>query len=312
MSGASGSPLSTFRRSRWFALVWAVPLAVALVVGVVLVAQAVRETAGAQSFLHDYPGQSELPGFAPVGFPAWLQWQHGLNVFFLLLIVRSGIAVRTTKRPQGYWTRRNTGPLRTPGHPVRISMNLWLHLTVDTLWVVNGVLFIVLLFATGQWVRIVPTSWDVFPNAVSAALQYASLDWPTENGWANYNALQLLSYFLVVFVAAPLSIITGLRMAPGLAARWAPLERIFPLLVARRIHFPLMIFFVAFVVVHVTLVLATGALENLNHMYAGRDDATWWGAAVFMASVVVMIAIWVAVRPSVQRAIAGTMGRVSR
>jgi hypothetical protein len=26
------------------------------------------------------------------------------------------------------------------------------------------------------------------PNAVSAALQYVSLDWPTENGWVNYNA----------------------------------------------------------------------------------------------------------------------------
>ena len=62
------------------------------------------------------------------------------------------------------------------------------------------------LFVTGQWMRIVPTSWDVFPNAVSAALQYVSLDWPTENGWVNYNALQLLAYFTTVFIAAPLAI----------------------------------------------------------------------------------------------------------
>ena len=58
-----------------------------------------------------------------------------------------------------------------------------------------------------------PTSWDVFPNAVSAALQYVSLDWPTENGWVNYNGLQQLAYFATVFIAAPLAIVTGVRMS---------------------------------------------------------------------------------------------------
>ena len=81
-------------------------------------------------------------------------------------------------------------------------------------------LFFVLLFVTGQWMRIVPTSWDVFPNALSAALQYVSLDWPTENGWVNYNSLQLLAYFVTVFIAAPLAIVTGMRMSgPGRRTR---------------------------------------------------------------------------------------------
>ncbi|MEU8247905.1 hypothetical protein [Nonomuraea sp. NPDC048916] len=30
--------------------------------------------------------------------------------------------------------------------------------------------YVVLLFATGQWVRIVPSDWAVVPNALSAAL----------------------------------------------------------------------------------------------------------------------------------------------
>ncbi|MEU5849212.1 hypothetical protein [Saccharopolyspora shandongensis] len=47
--------------------------------------------------------------------------------------------------------------------------------------------------------------WEVFPNALSAALQYASLDWPTENGWVHYNALQQLAYFTTVLVATPLA-----------------------------------------------------------------------------------------------------------
>lgn len=33
------------------------------------------------------------------------------------------------------------------------------------LWVLNGIVYVVLLFATGLWQRIIPTSWDVFPEA---------------------------------------------------------------------------------------------------------------------------------------------------
>jgi hypothetical protein len=52
-------------------------------------------------------------------------------------------------------------------------------------------------------------------RATIAAIQYASLDWPSENGRVAYNGLQLISYFLIVFIAAPLMIITGLRMSPA-------------------------------------------------------------------------------------------------
>jgi hypothetical protein len=41
---------------------------------------------------------------------------------------------------------------------------------------VNGLIFVVLLFASGRWMRIVPTSWEAFPNALSALLQYITLD----------------------------------------------------------------------------------------------------------------------------------------
>jgi len=308
----NATALARFRKTRWFALVWVVPLVIVILAGIVLGAQVLRSLPAVQDFLATYPGHSRLPSWSPVGFPAWLEWQHGLNAFFLLLIVRSGWQVRTVKRPTAYWTRRNGGVIRTKGTPVRISLNLWLHLSVDVLWVLNGVLFYVLIFSTGQWVRIVPTRWDVFPNAVSAALQYASLNWPVENGWSNYNALQLLSYFLVVFIAAPLALLTGLRMAPGLARRWARFDRVFPVAVARRIHFPTMIFFVAFVIVHVTLVLATGTLNNLNHMYATRNDESWWGFTIFAASLAVMAGAWIAARPLVLRSIAGLGGTVGR
>jgi hypothetical protein len=73
-----------------------------------------------------------------------------------------------------------------------------------------------------------------------------------------------------------------------------------------------MIYFVVFIFFHVTLVLATGALRNLNHMYAGRDDGTWWGAGIFAISLLVMAVAWVAFRPSVLAPVAGLTGRVGR
>jgi thiosulfate reductase cytochrome b subunit len=299
-------------RSKWFRLFWIVPIILVVGAGIVLLAQAFRASDAGSSFLKTYPGHSELPSTAPVGFPAWLEWQHFLSAFFILLIVRTGWQIRTTRRPPAYWTRKNTGAVKTKNPPIRISLSVWFHLTVDILWILNGIVFYVLLFVTGQWMRVIPTRWDVFPNAISAGIQYASLNWPTEDGWANYNALQLITYFLTVFIAAPLAIFTGVRMVPGLALRFQKIDKIYPVAVARKIHFPVMIYFVAFTVVHVTLVLATGALRNLNHMYAGRDDQSWVGFAIFAGSVVLMVAAWMAVRPTILASMASLTGNVRR
>lgn len=300
---------ATGKRSR---LYWGVPAALVALVLVVLLAKWMAGLPAVASFLADYPGHSELPDGAPVGFPAWLAWQHFLNGFFLLLIIRTGWQVRTTTRPSGHWTRNNKGLIKTKNPPTKITLELWLHLTLDALWILNGLVFVVLLFATGQWMRIVPTSWDVIPNALSAALQYASLNWPTDNGWVNYNALQLLTYFATVFIAAPLAFISGIRTSPAWPKKAPALNKAYPMELARAIHFPVMIYFVAFIVVHVFLVLATGALRNLNHMYGGSDDAGWFGFWVFVASVAVMVAAWFLARPLFLRPIASLMGKVSR
>ncbi len=296
-------------RSSWIKLVWVIPLMIILLAAVVLFARGIRGLPVTQAFLVDFPGASPLPSFAPVGFPAWLAWQHGLNVFFLLFIVRSGWQIRSAGRPSLFWTRRNTGLVRSRQAPARMGINVWLHLTVDALWVLNGVIFYVLLFVTGQWVRIVPVSWDIVPNAVSAALQYASLDWPITDGWVNYNALQTLSYFSIVFVAAPLALATGIRLSPLCTSR--RLGELVPLRATRAVHVGVMVFFLVFIVIHVTLVFATGALRNLNHMYAAQSDDGWTGFWIFTASLVVMLVAWFAAGPRLLRAVASLGGTVT-
>lgn len=73
-----------------------------------------------------------------------------------------------------------------------------------------------------------------------------------------------------------------------------------------------MSYFVGFTIVHVGLVFATGALRNLNHMYAGRDDESWVGLIVFAALLVVMIVGWVVARPAMLTRLASLGGTVRR
>jgi thiosulfate reductase cytochrome b subunit len=299
--------------SRWFQLLLIIPAALVLLFLLVLAARWLRELPGVQAFMTTYPGEMQVPEPAPAGFPPWLGWQHFLNAFFIVMIVRSGWLVRTNQRPTTHWTRNNAGLIRTKNPPKKISLDLWFHLCIDALWVLNGGMFIVLLFTTGQWMRVVPTSWEVLPNALSTAIQYASLNWPTENGWVNYNSLQVLTYFVTVFVAAPLAISTGLRMSGAWPTKVTRLNRVFPIELARAIHFPVMLYFVLFTIVHVTLVLTTGALRNLNHMYALRDDNdSLTGFWYFAVSLAVMIVVWFASRPLILRPIAALTGKLSR
>ncbi len=301
-------PGARIRSSRWFPLVWLVPIGLVLLVVAVLAARWLRELPDIQSLIVDYPGETEIPEGTPVGFPWWLQWQHALNAFFLLLIVRTGWQIGSRRRPPAFWTRRNDGLIRTKNPPRRLNIHVWFHLVLDALWVFNGVLYWVLLFVSGQWLRLVPMSWDVVPHAISVGIQYLSLDWPTHNTWLHYNALQLLLYGFTVFVAAPLALFTGLRLSTiwPTALTWVPEKP------ARTLHVWVMLYFIAFTIVHVGLVLATGAVRNLNHMYAGRDDESWIGLVVFAASLVVMIVGWVVARPAVLTRLAALGGTVRK
>lgn len=308
-SGGSASPpgrYARFSRRQWIgAGILAVAVLVALAAVVVLSARAVVALEPVRDFLERFPGSYALPEGSPEGTPAWLGWQHFLNAFFVTLILRTGWQVRGERHPPAVWTSRRN-------RRRRMGLTTWGHLAVDALWIVNGVVFVVLLFATGRWVKIVPTSWEVLPNALSAALQYLTLDWPTHDGWVTYNSLQQLFYFATVFLAAPLAILTGVRLSAFWPRRSERLNRLLPYPLVRRAHIAVMVYFVVFVVVHVGLVFATGALRNLNHMYAARDAENWIGFWVFAASVLVLAAGWIAMRPAVLAPLARLFGDVKQ
>lgn len=262
------------------------------------------------NFIADYDGHPGLPDSTPTGIPAWLSWQHFLNFFFMALIVKTGISIRYERKAPAYWAPKNNSSQK-------MSLTIWIHLVIDLLWIINGAVFFVLLFATGHWARIVPTSLDIFPHAASAAFQYASLDWPTENGWVHYNGLQLLFYFVTVFIVAPMAIATGFRMS----AFWPKseaLNRLYPISIARKLHFPIALYFAVFIVIHVLMVFATGALRNLNHMWAAQGDpdptvyaGNWTGFIFFVIGLALTTAAAVLARPMVLAPVARLFGTVT-
>jgi thiosulfate reductase cytochrome b subunit len=270
---------------------------------IVLAARGVTTLPGVPEFLERYPGEYDIPEFVDPGFPGWVRWTHFLNIFFMVLIIRSGLQVRHQQKPPAFYTPKKGGK--------KVSINLWLHTSLDVLWLANGVIFVVLLFISGHWARIVPTSWEVFPNALSAMLQYMTLEWPMEDAWVNYNSLQQLMYFIIVFIAAPVAAITGVRMSEWWPKDAAKLNKIYPAPLARALHFPTMLFFVFFILVHVFLVFATGLRQNLGYMFAGTNMLGWAGLIWFIVAMVVVVAGWFAARPLLMAPIANLFGRVS-
>ena len=311
--------------SRWFNLLWLLPIGFVVLIVAVAAAKGLRATPSVARFIERYSGTVEATGSGPnSGLPLWVGALHFLNLFLIIFIIRSGVQI-LSDHPRLYWTRHSTpgkdwfriqkpvpadplwtakqdsislpGQIGLPGIRHSIGLARWWHLGIDTLWLLNGLAFYVLLFATGQWRRLIPTSWDVFPNAGSVLIQYLSLNWPTETGWVAYNGLQLIAYFITVFLAAPLAVITGLGMSPALSTRFKRVSKVLSIQTARSLHFLVLVWFLLFIVIHVTLVFTTGLLRNLNHIYAGRNDGSWIGFGVFAASMVVVIAGWVAATP---------------
>jgi sulfoxide reductase catalytic subunit YedY len=328
LPAASGiAPRLRIGKDRWFNVLWLVPIGFVVLLIAIAAAKGLRGMPSVEAFIQRHPGT----GYATrveTPLPAWLRWQHFFNLFFLLFIIRAGAQI-LADHPRLYWTRHSTpgkewlrmqkpipaDPLWTakqdsislprhvglPGLRHSIGLARWWHLGIDVLWLVNSIVFYVLLFATGEWHRIVPTSWSVFPDAASVLVQYLSLHWPADTGWAAYNGLQVLAYFITVFVAAPLALVTGRGMSPALSTRFKRISKPLSIQAARSMHFLVLCWFLFFIVVHVTLVFSTGLLRNLDHMYAGTDAGDWTGFSLFAASMVVVVVAWFAATPFTMR-----------
>ncbi len=258
----------------------------------------------------------------PHGFPLWVRYCHFLNFFFTMLLIRSGLSIlydhprlyfNDDCTPGTEWIRftplkvprdriwtakddaRYISPLvGTPGYRHTIGIaRVWHFINVHG-FILTGIVFAVMLIGSEQWRRIVPTSPLVLLQAWNTWVHYATFHLPPEpNGFYGYNALQQIAYFMVFFVFGPLAISTGIAMSPAVVNHFPWYARMFGgRQSARSIHFLTMLSFLAFLVVHVTLVVMTGFARNMNHIVLGTDDTRRLGMWLGFVGIGAVILSW--------------------
>lgn len=258
-------------------------------------------------------------------FPLWLRATHLINFVLIGILLRSGWEIiaslprlwwRNDCAPGTEWIRFTSRKLpKEPGVytslmdekslspiiglPGRENIGLarhW-HGFGVMLWVLNGIVYVALLLGTGLWRRIVPTSWDVFPEAWHSFTVYAGFGMPSVELFTPYDALQKLAYTGVIFGLAPLLILTGLAMSPAIRGRFPWYLRMFGgFQGARSIHFLCMVAMCVFIVIHVGLVFIVHPEHNLPHMVFGADDPSRYAQAFTIAVLTVgaVLAFWIA------------------
>lgn len=101
--------------------------------------------------------------------------------------------------------------------------------------------------------------------------QHARLRFPTVQAALDYNSLQKLSYFSVIFILLPLLVLSGLGMSPGMNAAWGwILDILGGRQSARSIHFIAAWLIALFVFVHLAMVVLAGPFNEIRSMITGR------------------------------------------
>lgn len=256
-------------------------------------------------------------------FPLWVQVTHWINAILMLFLIRAGIQI-LSDHPKLYtnddaidgsewikfgkkimpkdklWTSMDEAEnvnslIALPGGHHNLGSGRRWHFLAAFTWVINGLVYVALLFATGMWRDIVPTSWSIIPESMHTFITYATLHTPPASAFTPFDPLQQLTYFLVIFVMAPLQILTGLCMSPAFIGRFPWYAKLFGgRQMARSIHFVIMVLFVAFIVVHVALVVLVGFPSSIGSMTVGTDVSMSAGLLIFFGifAALILLNVW--------------------
>ncbi len=198
-----------------------------------------------------------VPVPAKVIQPAWVRTVHWINAVATILMIMSG------------WQIYNASPLFDFRFASSITLGGWLggallwHFAAMWLLMVNGLVYLVLGFATGRFrSKLLPiTVGGVVADtkaALTGRLSHADL--------AAYNYVQKLLYAGIIVVGV-LIVLSGLSI-------WKPVQLQYLTALfggydaARYVHFICMAAIVAFLVVHVALALLVP--KSLRAMIVGR------------------------------------------
>ncbi|WP_454561494.1 molybdopterin-dependent oxidoreductase [Mycobacterium haemophilum] len=280
-------------------------------------------------------------------YPVWLRVDHWLNVLFLTLLLRSGIEILSThpklywhddSKPGTEWARFTNKKMPTdklydtldeeedfsslvalPGHK-KLGMGRHWHFISVIGWILVGLSYYVLLFATGQWQRYWPNSWSIFPEAWNDIVTYMTFNLPPLVPNEPFDAIQKLTYAGVVFLLAPLQILTGAAQSPAIEARFPWFVRMWGgRQCARSLHFLGFVVFLVFIAIHLLMVFCWGwGRLNASMIFGSVRNLTWATLCTLLiigAIVAVHIAatVWSLRRPvQVRRILCAVVNPVQR
>ena len=144
------------------------------------------------------------------------------------------------------------------------------HFLFAWLLVLNGLAYLAYGIATGQLrARLIPSRGQLRRFGTSVR-EHMLLRFPQGEEAKRYNVIQKLTYLAVILVLLPVQVLAGLTMSPG-ATAIAPwlLDLFGGRQSARTVHFVVANLLVAFVVVHVALVVLSGLWNNMRGMLTG-------------------------------------------
>lgn len=248
---------------------------------------------------------------------------HLVNLFAIIILIRSGLHI-LADHPMLYWTdhtRRDNYWLKfgkkkmpkdklwTAHDEAETSSHIWTmpggghhefgmarnwHFTMAAIWIVTGVIYCGYMLFSGEWRRLIPTSWSVFPDAWNDLIGYLTLHIPPESAFQPYDALQQLTYAGVVFILAPIMILTAIAMSPALMNRFPRYMLLFGnrRQVARSIHFLGMVGFSLFIIIHVAMVSLVYFYRNIKLITFGTTDIDLAAAITVFASALLFILIF--------------------
>ncbi len=173
------------------------------------------------------------------------------------------------------------GQMTPRGFPSWITVPSYQDLATGRRWhfffawllVINGFVYLAWGLASRHFGRDLLPSWKELRHIGGDILDHLRLRFPRGEAAKRYNVLQQLAYLAVVFALFPLVILTGLTMSPGIDSAVPQLLALFGgRQTARLIQFAAASGLVAFVIVHLVMVVLSGLWNNLRSMITGWYD----------------------------------------
>ena len=189
--------------------------------------------------------------------PAWVRAMHWANAVAIIIMIMSG------------WQIYNASPLFNFTFPAAVTLGGWLgggimwHLAAMWLLMVNGLLYLIVGFASGRFRRkLTPISASGVVDDTKAALTGKL----SHDDISKYNNVQKLLYAGIMVVGV-LIVLSGLSI-------WKPVQFQYLTAIfggydtARYVHFVMMSAIVAFLVIHVALAVLVP--KSLRAMIIGK------------------------------------------